>query len=164
MITAIQSGVLEEPTAGAINPVDALLNLVSGAQLFRGTDGGFYCKPAAIGQHDLYEVRSPALRDWLVDAYYLERGQTPPGSAVSRVIAGLESRARTQGTLRQVFVRVGSEGTHRLPSILSGLRRCIRAGCRDSRLGMVGCRSTRRVVSTADRDDGAAVAASWREH
>ena len=111
MMSVTENGVVKEKAAGAINPVDVLLRLVSGARLHRGTDGRLYARVPVGGHHDFYELRSAAFRDWLVDAYFLEREEPPKTSAVSRVIAVLEAQARFQGTVRPVFVRVAREDT-----------------------------------------------------
>jgi hypothetical protein len=106
MMTVLENAAINEKPAARLNPVDSLLKLVSSAEYHRGSDGRLYARVHVSGQHDFFELRSAAFRDWLVGGYFLEHGAPPATSAISRVVAVLEARARFQGTLRPVFVRV----------------------------------------------------------
>ena len=116
MLPESQDAIIEEKPAVELNSVALLMRLVSGASVYRGGDDRLYAKVPVGDRHDFYELRSPAFRDWLVDAYCLERDAPPTPSAVGRVIGALESRARFQGALRPLFVRVGLEDTELSPA------------------------------------------------
>jgi hypothetical protein len=116
MISVAQDAVIEGTPAGDFNPVDILLRLVSTAGLYRGTDSRLYARVPIGEHHDFYELRSAAFRDWLVDGYFLKLAVPPPTSALGQVIAVLEARARFQGTVRPVFVRVALEDADLSPA------------------------------------------------
>src|ERR1017187_4299815 len=111
MMPVVQDAVVERKPAGELNPVKVLLQLVSDAQVYRGGDDRLYARVPTGDHHDFYELGSSGFRDWLIDAYFVEREVPPPSSSLSRVIAVLEARARLKGTVRPVYVRVALEDT-----------------------------------------------------
>ena len=88
-----ENAIVEAKPAGASNPVEGLLRLVSDVGLHRGSDGRLYARAPVGGHHEFYEIRSGGFRDWLVDAYFAERGALTVAGAISRVIGVLEARA-----------------------------------------------------------------------
>jgi hypothetical protein len=87
--------------------VQTLLRLAARAGLFRGDDGRFLAQVAVRERFEIYGLESRAFRDWLTDVYQLERREPPSVWAVQRVVRVLEARARFDGALPHVFIRVG---------------------------------------------------------
>jgi hypothetical protein len=59
---------------------------------------------------EVYGLKSPAFRDWLIAAYQADQDQPPASSAVQRVVGMLEAQARFDRTIPAIFVRVGQGG------------------------------------------------------
>ncbi len=116
MMPIADNTVIEEKPAGDSGPVEVLLRLLGEAALHRGADGRHYVRVPVGGRQDFYELKGAPLRDWLVDAYYQNHGTAPSPSALGRVIAVLESRARFRGAARPVSVRVALEHTTLSPA------------------------------------------------
>jgi hypothetical protein len=108
--------VIDEKPADDAGPDEVLLRLVSDAPVHRGGDDRLYARVPVDGRQEFFELSSAPLRDWLVDAFFLQRGTAPPPSALARVIAVLEARARFQKTTRPVFVRVAVEDAELSPA------------------------------------------------
>ena len=89
--------------------VEALLRVASIARTFRSPDGRFHARVLVGDRHEIYGLRSTAFRDWLIDSYQTERDELPPVRAVARVLAALEARARFDGAMPAVYVRVGCD-------------------------------------------------------
>jgi len=90
--------------------VEALLRLASNARIFRSADGRFHAQVPVGDRHEIYGLKSTAFRDWLIDSFHAGRGELPSARAVGRVLALLESRARVDGAMPAVYVRVGRDG------------------------------------------------------
>ena len=90
------------------SPIETMLKLVSCAQLSRGTDGRTFVRVPVLERFELYELKSAAFRNWLVDAYFDQYKEPPSRLAVSRVVAVLEARAQFRGTIPAVHIRVAS--------------------------------------------------------
>ena len=90
-------------------PGSALVRLAAHARLFRSDDGIYYASVPVGGRQEIVALRSPAFRDWLVDAYVNEQGETPPRSALGQVTLPLEARARYEPSDAPIFIRVGRE-------------------------------------------------------
>ena len=72
-------------------------------------DGRFYAEVPVDDRHEIYGLNSSAFRDWLIIRCLAERGAAPSGSVVGRVLALLETKARCEGTMPGLHVRVGRE-------------------------------------------------------
>jgi hypothetical protein len=114
--TQTQTAVVDEKSSGFSRPVETLLRLISDAPLHRGADDRLYVRVPVGSRSDFFELRSPQLRDWLVNAYFKDHGVPPSPSAIGRVIAVLEARARFQDATRPVFVRVAVEDADTSPA------------------------------------------------
>ncbi len=90
-------------------PVDALLRLASSARLYRSADGRLHARVQIGDRHEIYGLNSPGFRDWLTEAYFVDRREPPSQWAVRRVVSLLESRARFDGGKPSVFIRVGRD-------------------------------------------------------
>ena len=111
MITA---GLSKGDGAGAAaeveGPVRVLLKLAAGAPLYRSGDGSVHVRVPVGGRQEVYGTRSGALRDWLIEGYFAERNEPPAPWAIARVVGLLEARARFDGDVPSVFIRVGGGG------------------------------------------------------
>ena len=74
--------------------VEGLLGLAAKGRIFRSADGRFHAQVPVGERQDLYGLRSPAFRDWLIEGYRCERAELPPSEALSRVVEALEARAQ----------------------------------------------------------------------
>jgi len=90
-------------------PVKALLRLTATAGLLRSTDGCFYAKVAVGGRPEIYELKSPAFRAWLIDGYLRACREVPSDWAIRRVLGALEATARFEGGTPSIFIRVGRD-------------------------------------------------------
>jgi DNA-binding transcriptional ArsR family regulator len=71
-----------------------LSRIASSARLFRSADGRF-CAQVPLGERrEIFGLRSPGFRDWLIDGYFAEQAEPPSSWAIRRVIGLLEARAR----------------------------------------------------------------------
>jgi hypothetical protein len=91
-------------------PVQALLRLTETAGFFRSTDGRFCARVSVGGRPEIYPLRSPAFRDWLIDGYFRTFGEVPSDWSVRRALAALEAIARFEGGTPSIFLRVGHGG------------------------------------------------------
>jgi hypothetical protein len=89
--------------------VDALLRLASSARLYRSSDGRLHARVKIGDRREIYGLNSPGFRDWLTDGYFADRREPPSQWAIRRVVSLLESRARFDGGMPSVFIRVGRE-------------------------------------------------------
>jgi hypothetical protein len=90
--------------------VQVLLRLAVCARLFHSEDGRFLAQVPVGDRVEVYGLRSPAFRDWLIAGYQADQDQPPAGSAVQRVVGMLEAQARFDRTIPAIFVRVGQGG------------------------------------------------------
>ena len=92
-----------------MSAVSLLSHLASSAGLLRSADGAFAQVP--VGDRlEIYKLKSAAFRHWLIDGYMRYRSEPPSGWAISRVVGMREARARFQGGIPDVFIRVGKTG------------------------------------------------------
>ncbi|MFI5459283.1 MAG: hypothetical protein ACHRXM_27990 [Isosphaerales bacterium] len=91
-------------------PVKALLRLTETAQFLRSTDGRVHARVSIGGRPEIFALRSPEFRDWLIDGYSRTCGETPSDWSIRRVLARLEANARFQSDTSSVFIRVGHDG------------------------------------------------------
>jgi hypothetical protein len=91
-------------------PVRALLRLTETAQFLRSTDGRVHARVSIGGRPEIFAIRSPEFRDWLIDGYSRTCGETPSDWSIRRVRARLEANARFQSDTSSVFIRVGHDG------------------------------------------------------
>ena len=93
-----------------MSAVSLLSHLASSAVLLRSADGRL-CAQVPVGdRHEIYKLKSAAFRHWLIAGYVEYRPEPPSGWAISRVVGVLEARARFQGGIPDVFIRVGKTG------------------------------------------------------
>ncbi|MFI5455552.1 MAG: hypothetical protein ACHRXM_08880 [Isosphaerales bacterium] len=100
---------IENPLANE-GPVKALLRLTETAGFLRSTDGRFHARVLVGGRPEIYAIRSPAFRDWLIDGYARSCHETPSDWAIRRALAQLEATARFEGGTPSIFIRVGQDG------------------------------------------------------
>ena len=90
--------------------VQVLARLAASARLFRSADGRF-CAQVPVGDRlEIYQLKSAAFRDWLIDGYLLDQPEPPSNWAIRRVVGMLEARARFSAGIPEVFIRVGQDG------------------------------------------------------
>ena len=92
-------------------PVKALLRLTETAAFLRSTDGRFYARVQVGGRPEIYALRSPAFRAWLIDQLFPKLcGEVASDWSIRRALAKLEATARFEGGTPSIFTRVGHEG------------------------------------------------------
>ena len=91
-------------------PIKVLLRLAEAGRLSRSGDGSIHVRVPVGDRHEVYGIRSGALRDWLIEGYFGERGEPPAPWMIARVVGLLEARARFDGETPSVFVRVAPVG------------------------------------------------------
>jgi hypothetical protein len=92
------------------NSVQVLLRLAVCARLFHSEDGRFLAQVPVRGRVEVYGLKSSAFRDWLIAGYQVDQNQPPTPAAIQRVVGLLEAKARFDGTVPPIFVRVGRDG------------------------------------------------------
>ena len=60
-------------------------------------------------------VKSAAFRDWLIDGFLIDQPEPPSRWAIRRGVGMLESRARFNTGIPEVFIRVGDGGATSQP-------------------------------------------------
>ncbi len=90
--------------------VDVLLRLASCARMYRSPDGRLHAQVPVGDRLEMYGLRSAGFRDWLIDGYFSYRGEPASTWAIRRVVSVLEARARFDGRMPSVFIRVGYDG------------------------------------------------------
>lgn len=116
-LLALATDALREPPADDVarggdgeTQADRLTRLGSGGELFRDPLGDAYAR-VPVGEHlECWPVRSRGFRLWLTGAYYAEQGTAPNGEALTTALNVLEARARFDGLVRPVYVRVAPDG------------------------------------------------------
>jgi hypothetical protein len=88
-------------------PIQVLLRLVSTARMYRSGDGGLHAEVPIRDRYEVYGIKSAGFRDWLIDGYFAERSEPPSAWAITRVVSLLRARARFDGGLPSVHIRVG---------------------------------------------------------
>jgi hypothetical protein len=90
--------------------VDILLDLAADAALFHD-DAYPYADIVVDGHRETWPLNAKArgFRDWLLHRYYRQEGSAPTGDALRRAIETLGARARFDGSVRRVHLRVGSK-------------------------------------------------------
>jgi energy-coupling factor transporter ATP-binding protein EcfA2 len=90
--------------------VQVLARLAASAKLFRSADGRL-CAQVPVGDRlEIYGLKSPGFRDWLIDGFLIDQPEPPSSWALRRVVGMLEARARFNAGIPEVFVRVGQDG------------------------------------------------------
>jgi hypothetical protein len=90
--------------------VDILLRLASSARMYRSPDGRLHAQVPVGDRLEMYGLKSAGFRDWLIDGYFSYRGEPASPWAIRRVVSVLEARARFDGRMPSVFIRVGHDG------------------------------------------------------
>ena len=84
--------------------------VASNARILRAPDGCFYAQVPVENRFEIYGLKSAAFRDWLITQCLAEGGVAPSGKVVGRILSLLETKARCDGTMPAVHVRVGRDG------------------------------------------------------
>jgi hypothetical protein len=113
-LLALSSDELREPPEGSGDERetqgDRLVRLGSAGELFRDPLGDAYAR-VPVGDHlECWPIRSRGFRLWLMGAYYAEREAAPNNEALASALGLLEARARFDGVVRPVYVRVAPDG------------------------------------------------------
>ena len=80
------------------------------ATLFRSKDGRFFARVPVDNRMEIYGLKSPAFRDWLIHGYLLDQPEPPSPTAIQRALGVLEARARFDAGIPEVFIRTGRGG------------------------------------------------------
>ncbi|MFI5454033.1 MAG: hypothetical protein ACHRXM_01140 [Isosphaerales bacterium] len=91
-------------------PVKALLRLTATVGFLHSTDGRFYAQVSVAGRPEVFALRSPAFRAWLIEGYFRECLEVPSDWSIRRALAKLEATARFEGGTPSIFIRVGHDG------------------------------------------------------
>jgi len=91
-------------------PVKALLRLTETALFLRSTDGRFYARVQVGGRPEIYALRSPAFRAWLIDQYFNTCNDVASDWSIRRALSKLVATARFEGATPSIFTRVGHDG------------------------------------------------------
>jgi hypothetical protein len=99
-----------EPAAGE-PPYTQADRLMRGAmieaELFRDKNGVPYADIVRDGHRETWPVEGGHFRDWFANRSELELGHLPARDALRAALEGLEAKARTAPTVREVHLRVG---------------------------------------------------------
>jgi hypothetical protein len=87
-----------------------LIELAEAVEFFYTSDGRAYAAFPVNGHREICRVRQSAFRLWLVKSFYEANGKPPTKQALESALATLEARARYDGELQQVFVRLAEHG------------------------------------------------------
>ena len=86
---------------------ELLFGLAACVPLVRAADGRLHARVPVYGRQEIYALKSPAFRNWLIDRFRTVVRQLPPERAVRRVVEALEARAQFEDHIPPVYVRVG---------------------------------------------------------
>ena len=86
---------------------ELLFGLAACVPLVRAADGRLHARVPVNGRQEIYALKSPAFRNWLIDRFRTVVRQFPPQRAVRRVVEALEARAQFEDHTPPVYVRVG---------------------------------------------------------
>lgn len=89
---------------------DRLMKLASGLELFHTSDGETFATVPVNSHLETYPIKSRDLRDWLTLRYWNAARSMPSSQAVQNVVDGLSGRAKFEGELRGVHLRVAEHG------------------------------------------------------
>jgi phage/plasmid primase-like uncharacterized protein len=90
---------------------EIVLASAAAAGLFHTDDAKCFADIVVNGHRETWPIRSRSFRQWLVHQYYKTQGGSVPGQeAVRAAIENLEARARFDGKVRPVYVRIGGHG------------------------------------------------------
>ena len=78
------------------------------ARYFRSMDGQLHARVAVQNRHEIFGLKSPAFRDWLIASFRADRGEVPTEWAIRRGRA-VEARARFGDAAPLIAVRVVRE-------------------------------------------------------
>jgi hypothetical protein len=90
--------------------VEGLLRVGLTARYFRSADGRVHAQVPFGDRLEIYGLNSAAFRDWLFESYRRDRGEVPSLASISRAAAAIEARARFDGGMPAIYVRVGRDG------------------------------------------------------
>jgi len=88
--------------------VDHLIDIASreGVELFRSPDGSAYADIMVDGHRETCPLKGPDFPEWLKRSYYVETGGAPGREAMTAAMGILSARARYDGLIRVVNLRV----------------------------------------------------------
>jgi hypothetical protein len=78
--------------------------------MYRSPDGRLHAQVPVGDRLEMYGLKSAGFRDWLIDGHFSYRGEPASPWAIRRVVGVLEARARFDGQMPSVFIRVGHDG------------------------------------------------------
>src|SRR5262249_6642789 len=88
----------------------ALLRLASDAELTRTGEGLTYARVPVADHHEFHEIRSLGFKLWLTREFFQEQGRPPATDAMQGALGVLDARARLEGAMAPVHVRVAPGG------------------------------------------------------
>jgi hypothetical protein len=97
-------------TGGGPTVAEKLVAIAADAELFHAADGQAFAT-VPNGHSETWAIASRGFRDWLVLRYYRATEKVPNAEAVGAAINLFSGRARFDGACRDVFLRVGGDGT-----------------------------------------------------
>jgi hypothetical protein len=109
MTLALKESVSGDKTDERESSHEVLMRLISGARLHRGADGRIFAEVPAGERTETYDLKSRAMRDWLVEGYFAHRGHLPSIRATTGIVGILQARARFLKGAPTVFVRVAPD-------------------------------------------------------
>ncbi len=89
--------------------VTVLLRIAAGADVFHTPDGIAYADVRVIGHRETLEIKG-GFRAWLQQAYFHETAGGVGGEAMQTALATIEARAKFDGPVRAVTVRIAEHG------------------------------------------------------
>lgn len=95
------------------SPLNRLLDLTAGLELFCTVDGHAYATLRVKNHYETWPIRSRGFKNFLINGYFRQYGTAPRDQAVRLVGDTLTARAICDGPQRQVFLRV-AEDEHRV--------------------------------------------------
>jgi hypothetical protein len=96
------------PSEGTL---EVLLQVAATARFFRSSQGRLFARVPVGSRHEVYGLKSPTFREWLIDGFFAICREIPSSWAIRRALAVFEARARFGSDNPSVFVRVGHDGS-----------------------------------------------------
>ena len=86
--------------------------MAAGALLVRSGDGRLRACVLINGRQEIYRLKSPAFRIWLIEQYQQVVRKLPPQRAAWRVVETLQARAEFEDHAAPAYMRVGRGQAH----------------------------------------------------
>ena len=81
---------------------ELLFGLAECAPLVRAVDGRLHARVPVNGRQEIYALKSPAFRNWLIERYRSVLRKLPPQRAVRRVVEALRRALPSELTHRRL--------------------------------------------------------------